>query len=416
MSTLLIVQGLFITQFILANEEPLLEGALRVEIEERTKVEILKREFVKAQDLNNKFRQEIENRTNDARRRASELIVKQDRLKWQINRIHLENENLHAQQNEVTQELASTEERARLEEVEAIKIKTELETVTKKLTDKIQELEDHKLKTQEQVEKSRIDVAKWNDQILISQTEILKAELTRNKYDKLLSETKFRTFEVQNKLLKTQKDQEVVLNEIQQLATEISESKQKQDEILKQILLVEAENQKYQKEIQNAQIDYNLENKKLLENVQRLSQAKIANEQEKYKYDFEISKITNAIGIARQNSENGHLELAQVQVNSIDSQIAKVQVRQEVNTKAKPSETNLPKNKTSEPEKIYADNNWTLKKVCNLYESANPKSSIIMKFQEKMNVKATRGPAGFVKVISENGSEGYIRDSCGDFK
>lgn len=428
-----------------ANDESFLTDSAKAEIKKRTELEITESEARKSQERTQKFRTELEFKSREMRQRAEDLRLKQEHLKMQIEGQRAENESLAIRQAEIAREIAGIEELARLQEAEALKIKTTLEATKTKLVESTAALEDRRNKLQEQIEKDRTATDKWNEEILSVQAEIVKIELSRFEYEKTSNNLEIQTFGLLSKLDATKKNRDLAKLENEEMFAQLNEIKMKNANIHNDIKTTENEISKLQDNFRALNVEYANESKRWLQSMQSLAQAKLASEQEKLKYDVEKARLENSLSVAKQGNRSGYLELAKSQARTIDAKITMSQARSDLineiaprigyaNPKqerktatVQPLEAKQPKvpsenlaqklpEKNIESSAIGNSEAWTLKRNCNLYAKADAASKKIGKFAAGVTIQSTQGPTGFIKTVGDDGVEGYVRSSCGDFK
>jgi hypothetical protein len=209
-TVVLLLSLLFIGQALAQGQdngsESLLTDAMKEEIRERAKAEIMERELIRSQDSYSAYRKEIERQVADIKRQSEKARSEQRRFSQQKQAIEREIAGLKRKEADLKRNLADAEKIARVQEAEAVKAAAELEAMKNQAADFNTALEKKREAVLARMVANRENVGKWRDEIAKFQVMVNKAHFNRLEYGKMMSGAEAMAVEIEEKMKRVQAD------------------------------------------------------------------------------------------------------------------------------------------------------------------------------------------------------------------
>ena len=312
------------------NLESLLTEAETREIHERTKAETLERELRREREVQMKHNMDLQRQVIETRARIEDQRARQQRYEAQLMALKQEGMELQARHASMSRELASEEMQRKNQEVETLRVKTQMEVMNLKLKDSLESLEKRRAETLTKIEASKALVARWNEEIASAQADIVKNEMARYEFQKSAQHLDAQTVDLQKKLEDTNREREKAQSDTAEMKAKLEETRKNYEKTLAATKEQEQLRQQQVAQFNAANAEYLAEKKKLRAQTAQAEAQRVLAEQEKLKYAAEAKKLSASLDSARYESEQAHLKLAESQNTATQSKLSLAKVRNDL--------------------------------------------------------------------------------------
>ncbi len=440
--------------------DSMLLDAEKQEIVERARAETLARENQKEQERLQMRRQELAQKINEHQRRVFEYKNLQQKNAEQLSAIEAQNNQLQAEINKVSKEISLLENQARTQEALALKARTQLEETNKKLQEKNGALNDRKAEVGHAIEKNRQLLADWTVKIANVQSDIVKSELARIEYERILNRAAMQSEDLGRMLTSAERERDLLLQQNNSIKIRKDQLAVQNDLAATQIKKIEAEQAKINLDLRNAQNEYMAQSKKLQEQTIKIETARSEVQKERLRHQMELRSNELLVNQMREKNEDLGLILVDEAADASQAKLELLKSREHLTSyvansiktmpnpakvisfqekqivaPANPSNREQISNTSSEVSTDQKKENvatvpvepvvqrapaqqgqrWKLTRLCNLYSEPNTKSLKQKKLVAETEVTAQTASQGFVQVVDAAGDSGYVLISCGRY-